>query len=81
MEIGSLSMKPQFEQMTRKELRDYVRVHRDDLEALDALVNRRSPDAEVIMFHPPKNKEEEQEQLKLFKRIVDEKTRNKTAES
>lgn len=74
-------MKPQFEQMTRKELRDYVRVHRDDLEALDALVNRRSPDAETIMFQPPKNKEEEQEQFELFKRIVDEKTRNKMAES
>jgi len=74
-------MKPQFEQMTRKELRDYVRVHRDDLEALDALVNRRKPDSETIMFHPPKNKEEEQEQFELFKRIVDEKTRKKTAES
>ncbi|MCL1470437.1 DUF6887 family protein [Argonema antarcticum] len=74
-------MKPQFEQMTRKELREYVLTHRDDLEALDALVNRRSPDSKAIMFHPPKTKEEEQEQFELFKRIVDEKTRKKTADS
>jgi hypothetical protein len=43
-------------------------------------VNPRSPDSKAIIFHPPKNKEEEQEQFELFKRIVDEKTRKKTAE-
>ena len=80
-EIGSLSMKPNFEKMSRQELRDYVRTHRDDLEALDALVNRRNPDSERIIFQPPKTKEEEQEQFELFKRIVDEKTRKKEAGS
>lgn len=74
-------MKPNFEQMSRQELRDYVRTHRDDLEALDALVNRRNPDSQRIIFHPAKNKEEEQEQVELFKRIVEEKTRKKEAES
>jgi hypothetical protein len=77
-------MKPNFEAMTNAELKAYALAHRggdDDLEALRVLVSRRKPDAEAIIFHPPKNKEEEQEQLKLFKRIVDEKTRKKTAES
>ena len=74
-------MKPNFEKMSRQELRDYVRTHRDDLEALDALVNRRNPDSERIIFQPPKTKEEEQEQFELFKRIVDEKTRKKEAGS
>lgn len=74
-------MKPNFKEMSRQELRDYVRTHRDDLEALDALVNRRNPDSQRIIFHPPKNKEEEQEQVELFNRIVEEKTRKKETES
>lgn len=74
-------MKPNFKEMSRQELRDYVRTHRDDLEALDALVNRRNPDSQRIIFHPPKNKKEEQEQVELFNRIVEEKTRKKETES
>lgn len=77
-------MKPNFEAMTNAELKAYALTHRggdDDLEALRVLFNRRKPDAETILFHPPKNKEEEQEQFELFKRIVDEKTRKKTSES
>jgi len=74
-------MKPIFEKMSREELRDYVLAHRDDLEALDALVNRQKPDSERIVFHPPKTKEEEQEQFELFKQIVDEKTRKKDSDS
>ena len=74
-------MKPNFEKMSRQELRDYVRTHRDDLEALDALVNRRNPDSERIIFQPPKTKEEEQEQFELFKQIVEEKNRKKEAKN
>lgn len=74
-------MKPIFEKMSRQELRDYVLAHRDDLEALDALVNRRKPESERIVFAPPKTKEEEQEQFELFKRIIDEKTRKKDSHS
>lgn len=74
-------MKPNFEKMSRQELRDYVRTHRDDLEALNALVNRRNPNSERIIFYPPKTKQEEQEQFELFNRLVEEKTRKKEAES
>jgi len=77
-------MKPNFEAMTNAELKAYALAHRggdDDLEALRVLFSRRKPDSETIVFHPPKTKEEEQEQFELFKRIVDEKTRNKQAES
>ncbi|MCL1468579.1 DUF6887 family protein [Argonema galeatum] len=77
-------MRPNFEKMSGKELREYAIAHRGDKdidEVLNVLYSRRSPDSEAIWFHPPKNKEEEQEQFELFKRIVDEKTGNKTADS
>ncbi|MFB2917552.1 MULTISPECIES: DUF6887 family protein [Aerosakkonema] len=77
-------MKPNFEKRSRKELREYAIAHRCDEdidEVLNILYTRRSPDSEAIWFHPPKTKEEEQEQFELFKRIVDEKTRKKEAES
>ncbi|MFB2894460.1 hypothetical protein ACE1CI_16240 [Aerosakkonemataceae cyanobacterium BLCC-F50] len=73
-------MKPNFEAMTNAQLKAYALAHRggdDDLEALRVLFSRRKPDSETIVFHPPKTKEEEQEQFELFKRIVDEKTRKK----
>ena len=43
-------MKPNFAQMSTKELRAYVLAHREDLEALDMLVSRRSPDSEAIIY-------------------------------
>jgi hypothetical protein len=68
-------MKPNFEEMTNAELKAYALKHRsdEDLEALRVLFNRRKPDSETIIFYPPKNKEEEQEQFELFKRIIEEK--------
>ena len=68
-------MKPNFKQMTDAELRAYAREHRseDDIEALRVLFNRRKHNPEAILFHPPKNKQEENEQFELFKRIIDEK--------
>jgi hypothetical protein len=68
-------MKPNFEQMTDAELRAYAREHRseEDIEALRVLFNRRKHNPEAILFHPPKNKQEENEQFELFKRIIDEK--------
>lgn len=77
-------MKPNFEAMTNTELKAYALVNRggdDDLEALRVLFSRRKPDSETIVFHPPKTKEEEQEQLELFKRIINEKTRKKDSDS
>ena len=45
-------MKPNFEEMSTKELRTYVLAHRDDLQALDALVSRRTPDEEATWYGP-----------------------------
>lgn len=43
-------MKPNFETMTRQELKSYVLSHRDDREAFDLLMSRRSPDAEAVWY-------------------------------
>lgn len=76
-------MKPNFEEMTNAELRAYALEHRadEDIEALRVLFSRRKPDSQAITFHPPKTKEEEQEQFQLFKRIVEEKERKKNNQS
>lgn len=36
--------------MTRQELKAYVLTHRDDKEALDLLMSRRSPDSEAVWY-------------------------------
>lgn len=66
-------MKPNFEQMTNPELKAYILAHRDDDEAIRVFFSRRQPDSQVTIFHPPKTKEEEQEQFELFKRIIAQK--------
>ena len=43
-------MKPNFEKMTRKELKAYVLAHRDDQEAIDLLMSRRSPDSAAVWY-------------------------------
>jgi hypothetical protein len=43
-------VKPSFETMTRQELKSYVLTHRDDKEALDLLMSRRSPDSEAVWY-------------------------------
>jgi hypothetical protein len=45
-------MKPNFAQMSTKELVAYLLTHRDDLEALDMLVSRRTPDSEATWYGP-----------------------------
>ncbi|MHC5823539.1 MAG: DUF6887 family protein, partial [Nostoc sp.] len=41
---GSLTMtKPDFSKMSRQELRAYILAHREDDEAIEALIKRRSP--------------------------------------
>lgn len=45
--------KPNFKEMSTKELKAYVLSHRDDLEALDTLVSRRNPpDSEATWYGP-----------------------------
>ncbi|MCC5665396.1 hypothetical protein LC653_16090 [Nostoc sp. CHAB 5784] len=43
-------MKPNFAQMSTKELRAYVLANREDIEALETLFNRRTPDSEAIIY-------------------------------
>ncbi|MBW4562261.1 MAG: hypothetical protein KME32_14125 [Mojavia pulchra JT2-VF2] len=43
-------MKPNFAQMSTKELRAYVLAHREDIEALEILFSRRTPDSEAIIY-------------------------------
>ena len=50
MEPGGLSMRPNFETMTRQELKAYVLAHRDAREAIDLLMSRRSPDSDAVWY-------------------------------
>lgn len=43
-------MKPNFKEMSTKELKVYVLANRDDMEALDILVSRRTPDSEATIY-------------------------------
>lgn len=43
-------MKPNFEIITRQELKSYVLAHRDDREAIHLLMSRRSPDSEAVWY-------------------------------
>ncbi len=50
-------MKPNFETMTRQELKAYVLIHREDVEALNVLMSRRSPDEQATWYNFTDNKE------------------------
>ena len=56
-------MKPNFEKMTRQELKAYVLQHRDDQEAFSVLMNRRSPDSEATWYKFVNTEEENKEIL------------------
>lgn len=66
-------MKPDFKAMPRKELIAYVLAHRDDDEAIDTLIARRSPDSEATWFAPPKTEEEWQQQMEMMRPILERK--------
>lgn len=69
-------MKPNFEEMTNAQLRDYALKHRtdEDVKALRVLFSRLKSDSQAIRFDPPKTQAEEQEQFALFKRLIEEKS-------
>lgn len=47
-------MRPNFEEMSRRELRDYVLEHREDMEAFLTLMRRRNPpDSEATWYPAP----------------------------
>ncbi|MCC5636812.1 hypothetical protein LC593_13250 [Nostoc sp. CHAB 5844] len=43
-------MKPNFSEMSTKELQAYVLAHREDIEALEILFSRRTPDSQAIIY-------------------------------
>ncbi|MGA9378750.1 MAG: hypothetical protein WBV73_08275 [Phormidium sp.] len=43
-------MKPNFEKMSKAELKAYILAHRDDDEAIHALFSRRTPDSEATIY-------------------------------
>ena len=73
MEIGGSLMKPNFESMTRQELKAYVLKNRDDQEALNILMGRRSPDNEATWYDFADNQEVSQD---LLKRKINQEIKN-----
>ncbi|MBW4573392.1 MAG: hypothetical protein KME31_37215 [Tolypothrix carrinoi HA7290-LM1] len=63
-------MKFNFAEMSTKELRAYVLANRDDVEALEILFNRRTPDSEAIIY--PSMFTEDGTPIEENKRIVEE---------
>jgi hypothetical protein len=43
-------MKPNFDSMTRQELREYVLLHREDDDAIEALINKGNPNSPTYKF-------------------------------
>lgn len=64
---GLLAMKPNFEKMSRKELKAYVLAHRDDADAIRSLFNRRSPDETATWYSTNSHKEIEE----ILRRKID----------
>lgn len=58
--------KPDFSKMSRKELRAYVLAHREDDEAIEALIERGSPNSPIYPF--PQTNEDLKEMEEILKR-------------
>lgn len=63
-------MKPNFAEMSTKELRAYVLAHREDVEALEVLFSRRTPDSEAIIY--PSMFTEDGKPIEENKQIIEE---------
>ena len=62
-------MRPNFDLMTRQELKAYVLAHRDDAEAIRSLFNRRTPDETAIWYSTNNHQEVEE----IFRQKIDRK--------
>jgi hypothetical protein len=67
-------MKPDFKEMPRKQLIAYVLSHRDDDEAFEILLSRRSPDSEATWYNFPNNEEGQQQMSEVFRRKLNGET-------
>jgi hypothetical protein len=64
---GGLTMtKPDFSKMTRQELRAYVLAHREEEDAIEALIQRGNPDSPKYPF--PKTEEDFRQMEEIFRR-------------
>jgi hypothetical protein len=61
-------MNPNFNEMPRQELIAYVLKHRDDDEAFEILLSRRSPDAEATWYSFPSTEEGQKQMAEVFRR-------------
>jgi succinate dehydrogenase flavin-adding protein (antitoxin of CptAB toxin-antitoxin module) len=62
---GSTMMKPNFDSMTRQELREYILLHREDDDAIEALINKGNPNSPTYKF--PQTDEDLQEMAVILK--------------
>lgn len=65
---GLLVMKPEFDKMSRSELKTYVLKHRNDMEALRALMSRRSPDDRATWYKFPDTEEGIKQMEEVFRK-------------
>lgn len=63
-------MKPNFKLMTRAELRAYVLQHREDSEAFQVLLSRRTSDAEATWYNFPNTEEGQQQTKEILQRKI-----------
>ncbi len=62
-------MKPKFETMNKAQLRSYVLEHREDQEALRALMSRRDPNG--VRYNFPNTEEGREQTKKVIKRKIE----------
>jgi hypothetical protein len=64
-----MMMKPDFTQMTHQVLRAYILAHRDDDDAIEALIERRNPNSPKYRF--PQSDEDLREMEEILKKKLD----------
>lgn len=68
-------MKPNFQEMTRKELRAYVLAHRDDDEAFYAYVDKIKAEGDRVKHPPVKSMEDMENYPEFLERLRKDKGR------
>lgn len=63
-------MKPDFYTMPRAELKAYVLEHRDDEEAVQALMKRRSPDSEATWYGSSESEDGFEQTQEIIRRKI-----------
>jgi hypothetical protein len=63
-------MRPEFDKMSRSELKAYVLEHREDMEALNELMSRRSPDDQATWYKFPDTEEGNRQMEQVFRERI-----------